>query len=143
MRDFTRCVRTPIGREPGAGRGDLYGAAGVGRARAGLQPVRRVVDIRADREPIDRGPRQLAIDFPEVGVAHGEWTETEIRRADGAQRRVGEEKLRLVRVPVVDAADVKRELAEGQPNAAVDVEFSGWRGRQLGAPAPQAGIQLD
>src|SRR5205814_10363757 len=70
-------------------------------------------------------------------------TETEIRRADGAQCRVGEEKLCLVRVPVVDAAEIESELAEGQPNAAVDVEFSGRRGRQLGAPAPQAGIELD
>src|SRR5205807_6526257 len=96
-----------------------------------------------DRQPIDRRPGELAVDFPEIGVLHGELAEAEVRRADGEEQRVGVEELRLVWIPVVDAAEVEGELAEREPNPAVDVELTGGRGRELAAPAPATGVELD
>src|SRR5207244_10676265 len=105
--DIAGGIHAPVARKPGRWGGELHVATRVGAFCARPEPVRRVVDIAADREPVRRGPGGLAVDLPHVAVFDGELTKTEIRRADSRQGRVGVEQLGLTRVPVVHEAEIE------------------------------------
>ena len=126
----------------------VFGGAGrVGAVGAGVEDGRRVVHAGTDREGVGDGVARLAVHFPEAQVlldhvAVARQAERDRVRIQQAVATLGGVVALTARIPVVPGAEVERELAEGRPDAAVEVDFGGGTVRERDALAGDAHIAL-
>src|SRR5262249_40311922 len=153
--DVTRDQHADAARQHCAryGVGDVTGGKPAVRTR--IQNRRRVPFLDAGGPLVVKGVGGLAVNFDEAKVALHDIAVGEIHAAArhennvgavGARRRAGVVKGAIealtARIPVVPSAEIERELTEGRPHAAVEVDFRRGVIGEIDAFAGDAGVPL-
>ncbi len=142
----------PVQAAGKGGAGILGIAVQIPAGRTAVQPVGIVIDRRADREVVVERIRDLAVELDEAEIVLDR-----VAAGVGAGEQIGAERVRIeqvgvvagepgksppARVVVVPDAEVERELAEGRPNSAVEIDLGRSVVRELDAVSAGADIEL-
>src|SRR6185312_12594353 len=117
-------------------RGVLDRAGGVVAPGAGVEEIRRIVFVGAEREVADR-VGHLAVDFVEAGDRLGDVAVRDGRGTRGVTGVTG-----AAGIIIIPKADIERDRAEGRTHAAVEVDLRRGVVGELDALAGDAGIEL-
>src|SRR5262249_25415324 len=127
----------------------LRGTGDIGAVRTRIQNRRRPENATAERELIIHRVGGFAVKFPEAQVRLDDVTVD----WEAARERIGvggtisytgkAVEAGPSGIPVLPVAKTKRELAEGRPDAAVEVDLRGGAVRERDALARQAQIALE
>jgi hypothetical protein len=141
----------PVQAAGKGGTGILGVAVQIPAGRAAVEPVGIVIDLRADREIVVERIGDLAVELDEAEIVLDR-----VAAGVGTREQIGAERVRIEQVGieagkagecasagvvVVPDAEVERELAEGRPNSAVEVDLGRGVVRELDAVSAGADIR--